>query len=385
MKTVAVLTNELPPYRRGVMEQLAADGTFELTVFLSTLAEPDRTWSSPESHHGYAVREVTNIMITVRQIRADLKTQQTRWVHFPIGVIPALIRYQPDVIISGEFGLRTIFAWLYCKFWNKTLIIWSEDTIHHAAGASRMQNRLRHFLARRSDGFLAWGKAAERYLLSLGVPQERIWYCAQSVDNVYWRSQAESVDRGGLKTQLGLKGNVVLFVGRLIHRKGVEILLRSWSKLPEEIQSRNSLLIVGGGEQEEALRVMSKELGCMNTFFAGPKKPADLGAYYGIADLFVLPSLLEVWGLVVNEAMAAGLPVLCSKTAGCAEELIVEDITGHTFDPSDVEELSRLINHWLMNGPETPDRTIQEHIERWNFSESAKGISAAIQDCMDCI
>jgi len=269
-------------------------------------------------------------------------------------------------------------ATLYSILFRKPLILWSGDTAHRAAGISCLQRWSRKLLTKHPVAFLAYGKAAETYLVSLGVSREKIFHSVQAIDNDYWQQAVSATNPSTIREQYNLRGRVALFVGRLIQLKGLDYLLHAWALLPEQVRESNSLLIVGGGEEYEHLVTLADQLGLNTVHFAGSRKPEELPAYYAAANLFVFPTFLDIWGLVVNEAMNAGLPVLCSKYAGCAEELIVEGVNGNTFDPARPDKLAALLEHWLENGPETPDKVIQTHVVQWSFDKSEKGFLGAI-------
>ena len=99
----------------------------------------------------------------------------------------------------------------------------------------------------------------------------------------------------------------------------------------------------GAGSQEAKLKAKVKNENIDGVFFPGPKVPEELAVYYSLASCFVLASTIEQWGLVVNEAMACGLPVLVTKIAGAADELVESGVNGYTFDPFDITELSELM------------------------------------------
>jgi len=132
----------------------------------------------------------------------------------------------------------------------------------------------------------------------------------------------------------------VLYVGQLVERKGVIQLLKVLDKLRD---SEIGLLIIGSGPQEVKLREFCLVQNLHNVFFEGFQQQESLPHYYAMADIFILPSFKEVWGLVVNEALASGLYVLCSNRTGVAHDLIKEGWNGRTFDPHDVDQLAKLI------------------------------------------
>ncbi len=366
MKKIAVLTNELPPYRRPIFELLGQHEGFEVKVYLSTRKEPHRLWDDAANLPHVMVQTILNFAIRF--------PKSERLIHFPIAAPLVLMREHPDVIISAEFGFRTLMAWLYCALLRKPLIIWSGETPYGAAIAIAPQRALRRFLAQRASGFLAYGEAARQYLHTLNVDNRKISVLTQAVDNDYWIESAQTADAEEVWHIHKLSGRIALCVGSLLYRKGIHHLIEAWAALPEELQQENTLLLVGGGDERQRLEALASELNAHNVIFAGPIPPHKLSAYYAAADFLVHPALLDVWGLVVNEAMASGLPVLCSKYAGCAQELIVPGQTGEIFDPADTAAFSSLLVRWLRLPHKTPDSAIQAHIQQWNFESSVRGI-----------
>ena len=368
MPKLAVLTNELPPYRRPIFERLAQRRWLDVTVLLSSRVEAYRQWDALQEMANVNIRIVRSFSLFVRQ------RNRVRIVQFPYGAIWGLARQRPNVVISGEFGFRTLVSWLYCAFSRVPLIIWSEEIPLGALHASRLQQRLRRFLSARADGFLAWGQPARRYLLSLGVPESRISDCVQAVDNGHWGEAVPLVDTAAVRASHGMEGPTALYVGNLFKPKGVDYLIEAWAKMPLTVQEGSTLVVIGGGEERESLEALAARLGAQNVLFLGPIPHAEMPAYYASADFLVLPTLLDVWGLTVNEAMASGIPVLCSQFAGCAEELIVKGKTGDIFDPYDTGALSALIAEWLQQQRPKPDPAIQSHIAAWNFDRTVEGI-----------
>jgi len=176
---------------------------------------------------------------------------------------------------------------------------------------------------------------------------------------------------------------LLLYVGQLIGRKGVEQLLEVLDSLDDP---DIGLLIVGSGPQEEELRQFCQVQGLTNVFFEGFQQQDDLPSYYALADFLILPSLEEVWGLVVNEALASGLYVLCSDRAGAAYDLIQERWNGALFDPRNVEQLARLIQESKDQIEEIRTRrvAIGKHACReFSIKRSAKAFLDAIEKVRD--
>lgn len=142
----------------------------------------------------------------------------------------------------------------------------------------------------------------------------------------------------------GLPEEYLLYVGRLSPEKNVHGLLRAWAAYRANGGHR-SLLLVGDGELAGSLRTAAAATGFgENVHFAGHKSSRELWPYFAYASAFVLPSTREPWGLVVNEAMAAGLPVFVSNRCGCAENLVDNGVNGYIFDPTNEAELTELFH-----------------------------------------
>ncbi|MCW5553487.1 MAG: glycosyltransferase family 4 protein [Verrucomicrobiae bacterium] len=232
------------------------------------------------------------------------------------------------------------------------------------------------WLLKRFDGFLSVGKRHTEYLRHYGVPAERIFFAPHFVDNDWFaecatRSRAPlRLNRGegsgevskltsiaAIRKQWGAGESdlVALFVGKFIPKKRPADLLRSIALVrrgtpcaPGEAFSlpggahgvtRPTAVFVGSGELERELREQAARDN-LRVHFAGFKNQTELPAVYATADVLVLPSESETWGLVVNEAMACGLPAIVSDAVGCAPDLMEEGVTGFTYPVGDTEQLA---------------------------------------------
>jgi len=188
------------------------------------------------------------------------------------------------------------------------------------------------------------GERSVRYYTRLGFPEERIWRGTSVVDNSFFQRQSmrartfSDLERSRLK----LPARYFLTVARLSPEKNVAGLLSAFESYRQK-GGDWELVIVGSGPQEQALRRIVGKRAISGVHFAGWQQHENLPAYYGLASCFVLASLSEPWGLVVNEAMACGLPVLLSRKCGCLPELCHRGINGYDFDPTDTETLVRLM------------------------------------------
>lgn len=375
---LALISNELPPYRRPVFERLGQRSGIRLKALLCTPREAHRIWSPPHSTHHTAIDFVRNITFNRKVRGPDTAHQRTRRIHIPYGLPVALARWRPDVVISGGFGAPSLLASIYSRITGCKFLLWSEEIAYVAQGTTRLQRALRRYLVRTADGTLAWGRKAESYLRSIGSGADSTFFCPQAVDNDYFVDAAAQVDRSAVAAQYKLRPHVALFVGQLGEpRKGLSELLEAWAALPSPLQQSSSLLVVGPGELTPKARDRLSRMSTSHVVITGPVGPPQLARFYAASDFLVFPSFVDVWGLVVNEAMASGLPVLCSTLAG-ASELVLDGRTGTLVDPRDPLTLTRALSTWLSRDTRAMQAEIQSHISNWSFSACERAVYEAL-------
>lgn len=193
---------------------------------------------------------------------------------------------------------------------------------------------------------LAGGIPHVSYLRSLGMPYDRIFAGYDVVDNEYFTATAEKVRCiPGERDRLRLPADFFLASSRFVEKKNLSRVLEAYAAYRKQVGSVAwKLVIIGDGPLHEMIMQQRRELQLENDILlAGFKQYDELPTYYGFAGAFIQASTVEQWGLVVNEAMASGLPVLVSNRCGCAPDLVHNGRNGFTFDPYDVEELAGLM------------------------------------------
>ena len=241
-------------------------------------------------------------------------------------------------------------------------------------------------IARSYGAALVAGTPHRDYAVKLGLPPERTFLGYDVVDNEYF-SQGAAEARGRveeLRRRLNLPREYFLAVTRLIEVKNVERLLQAYRLYRHHCERSQAwaLVICGSGPREDALKAMCKELRLSDVLWPGFVQIADLPNYYGLAGAFILPSLKDSWGLVVNEAMASGLPVLVSRSAGCCSDLVRDGGNGGTFDSSNVNEMA--VAMLRMSQLPLEERQVMgeksaQIISEWGLERFAEGLWSAVQ------
>jgi glycosyltransferase involved in cell wall biosynthesis len=327
-KKVALLVNMISPARIPLYSRLAE--AFDLLILHGGMERNRDSWRGFE----HTLLEAKVIRAWGWQIplarRRDGQAFDERYLHFNPGYLWHLLRFAPDVIVSNEMGVRTLIALLYGSISRKPVWVWWGGTLHTEAKKSgRIRRLLRFIFARWAKNWISYGRSSTEYLGSLGIPRQRILELQNTADERYFQSPASP--------QFEIQPRpVLLYVGQFIARKAVEHLLRAAAIIQREGR-KFSLLLVGSGREKPATERLAQQLGLRNVHFYPPQAPQEMPGVYRSADVLVFPTLEDPWGLVASEAMLAGLPVLCSRHAGCAEELFSAE---SIFDPEDPTEFA---------------------------------------------
>jgi glycosyltransferase involved in cell wall biosynthesis len=231
------------------------------------------------------------------------------------------------------------------------------------------------------DAFVVPGKASLQYLESFGISAEKIFTAPNAVDNDFFSQMSIKVRHNSARSRqdFGLPTRFFLFVGRTVAEKGVFDLLLAYRELNAELRSEIGLIFVGDGAARTELSRLAGDVtpGCVR--FPGFVQRENLAVYYALAEALVFPTHAEVWGLVVNEAMACGLPVVCTDVTGCAADLVEEGWNGRVVPPRDIERLTKALED-LARSPEATrvmGHNSQKRIQRYSPGACAEGIAAA--------
>ncbi len=233
------------------------------------------------------------------------------------------------------------------------------------------------------DGCLAIGTANARYYYLMGVPTDRVVVMPYAVDNERYVASARQTaeQRAATRARIGIKSvaPAILYAAKFDRRKRPDDLVRAYALLRKEGVAAE-LVMVGSGALESDLKALVAELDLDGVTFPGFVNQAELPRLYSACDVFALPSENEPWGLAVNEAMCAGLPIVLSEEIGCVEDLVTPGVNGATFDAGDVEGLAAALKPLLVDTGyrARAARASLERIERWSYRECATALETAI-------
>jgi glycosyltransferase involved in cell wall biosynthesis len=230
--------------------------------------------------------------------------------------------------------------------------------------------------------FLPGGSRQAAYLRHYGVPKQRIVVAHMTVDTAAISAYIDAMDairRREVRTHFGIASDatVFLYVGRLEPQKGLLELISAFNQLPMPEKSQAQLLLVGDGSMRN--RVLEEVERGEHITYAGRLSGTALLDAYGMADVLILPSLAEPWGLVVNEAMAAGLPVIVTDQVGCADDLVIPNKTGLVVPAGSSDGLLSAMVRLIRNRPlhDSMAHNARTMIARWNLENEAEILTLA--------
>ena len=283
-----------------------------------------------------------------------------------------------EVVFAGAVAFPSGATALRWARRRKRKVVIFDDARLSDVPRNGLVNAVKRRLFANADAWLVPSPSRVADCASWGVPAERLFFGVDCVDNAFFaqRSDAARADAARWRAELKLPERFVLGVGRQVEKKNWARLLEAWRGAMASGDC--SLVLVGNGPERARL----ESLAAPNVLFRDFVAPEKLAAYYGLAAALVLPSSFgETWGLVVNEAMASGLPVLVSRQCGCCDTLVEDGGNGWTFDAADTAQIGAALRRFA--GTPTTElarmaNRSREIVAAWGLERFCRGVSDAI-------
>ena len=366
MSRVAILFDNLGPYHLARLT--AAAGECELLAVEVARRSGEYAWDAAPGQLGFQ----SECLFEGTSSRLDAASIASR-LDMVFG------RFRPDtVVVPGWASRASLGSVAWCLRRRVPLVVMSESQAKDEP-RSRWREAVKRQIVGCFSAALVGGNPHADYIAQLGMPRERVFLGYDAVDNSYFSRNTEILKAEMLKgvsgeqkaesrkletgvrppssvlcLPHGLPERYFLASARFIEKKNLPRLLQAYARYREKAEMLKAemlkadgpwdLVLLGDGPLKADLCRLISDLrlgACVH--LPGFKQYPDLPVYYGLASAFVHASTTEQWGLVVNEAMASGLPVLVSSRCGCAPDLVQEGVNGFTFDPLDVEQLAQLM------------------------------------------
>ena len=360
MIKVVLLTNSIPPYRVDFFRELSE--LCDFTVVCDLLQSPLREWKQDPENFGFDYIEIGNNAKEYTHKRPDAGFNEQRVRYKSKGVIKVLKELKPEVVVTCEFGMRTIYTLFYSMRACVPYIIWSEGTRFTEKSVKRLKFTLRNVLARGAKGYWTNGVASRNYLEDLGATRSTITEGMTGIATDTYRKASKELEgqRDSLRVNYGIEGFCFLFIGAISERKGVMQLLEALELSDAELRVKCTFIFAGSGPLQEEAEARTKKFKNIKVFYPGFVDQEEVQQLFAVSDMFVMPTLDDNWPLVTIEAMVSGLPQIGSIFNGASEDLAQKCELGTFIDPNDVTRLASLIT---VAAIEKPDRLSESLID----------------------
>ncbi|MBD2459660.1 glycosyltransferase family 4 protein [Oscillatoria sp. FACHB-1407] len=375
MNTIAIIHTQCGPYHLARAQALTSIYPGSVDLIQLTSQERQRQW----------VVDAYPIPITTI---ADGVLESLSSTHLINRLLDHLTKTLPTVLVVAGYShpaMRAAIKW--GKHRRVPVILLSDSQYCDRPRNLLLETIKGNWIRKHCDAAFVAGASASHYLETLGFPRHKIWRGYDVVDNHHFGQASQIIlqHEADERQKLGLPKNYLLYVGRFAQEKNLLRLLEAFKLY--QYQTRLppwSLVLVGGGEQEVTLKVKANQLGLQNLIWSGFKQIDELPAYYSLASALILPSVSEPWGLVVNEAMACGLPILVSERCGCVLDLVFPGINGYVFNPLDTQSLVGAIVDLTM---QSQDQRIQmgKHSRQIISNYTLESWAKALTDCAQAV
>lgn len=365
-KKIIFLENMIYPLRNKFFNLLNQKGKYNFKVFFLTDTSKNRKWNVGEEKIEFPYRILKNCRFSL----PDIDVFEYAFNPF---VISDYFSEEKDAIISiGWANLANMIFMFLALITKKPYYIWCESTINEKTTLRQITKPLVSFFIKYAQGCIVPGEMAKKYIHSFSqkVPT---YIIPNAVDNDIF-AKVKIRKGNGKKVK-------ILFIGRFEIVKDLPTLLSACEVINQKYPHLFDLTLVGYGTQEEKLKkiVSSRKLDFVKIQGYVPRE--KLPKVYKTHDIFVLPSIREVWGFVVNEAMASGLPIIISNKIGCGSDLVKPDRNGYIFESSNALDLAKYLEKLIL------DRKLREKmgeeslkiIQNYTYEEKVKKFNQFIK------
>lgn len=351
---VAFITYAMAPYRSKQFEEIVKTVHIDLSVYYIGRSAKTRNWQVNRSQLFRENKLVGHIALGT---------------HFLLYSGIKQIVLENDLFLLGGYDSTAMFIFLYYirKYHKKSVFVMDGISPKRLVEVPGVKHLLKRLFIKKMDAFFANGKVSKDYLLkNFGVLPEKIFnqYLTVDIDRIH---EITKLNKEELTDKF-----VLLYSGRLLPRKRVSDLL--YAVALSGVQREVSVLIIGSGSELSAIKKLGNDLSLDVSYIDFISNQDELFETYGTVNCLVLPSEDDPWGLVVNEAEAASLPVIVSDACGCVFDLVKDGVNGYTYESNNIENLSEKIVQMYNNSRDSKDMGNESFkiISGWKFSNSAQ-------------
>ncbi len=406
-KKAVFITNIPSPYRVDFFVYLQKNfPEYEFHVIFSGAGMENRQWS-------VELQELENAVFLKSRTIVIRKRYDDRYVFLPVGVEKTLAAIRPDMVFAMEYNPTILRAVHWCVRHHVPFVSWTDGTLYSERNIGRVQRLSRRYIIKRASAFVASSTASREAQTAYGAdPKKCFLSYLRNIGRVQRLSRRYIIKRASafvasstasreaqtaygadpkkcflsyltvdIEKYLAKKDSYgarqMIYVGSLIQRKGLDLLLPALAETAEDIR----LVIVGEGQEKQALCEQMEKLGISDRVeWKGFVEGEALRKLYRASDVFVLPTREDCFGLVILEAMCASLPVISSKYADGARDLLAEGENGYMVDPEDTKAFAKTIDGIFAEGRLAQMGACSyERAQQFSFARVAEGCIAALR------
>ncbi|MGY6529655.1 MAG: glycosyltransferase family 4 protein [Cyanobacterium sp.] len=292
-----------------------------------------------------------------------------------------LSQINPDVVVIAGYARLSMLSALLWSLWHRKSTVVLSESKEDDEPRIWWKEEIKSFLVNKYSSALVGGSPHKRYLLKLGFPEDPIFMGYDVVDNsVFHPNKIKQLPSP-------IRKPYFLSINRFVPKKNLSLLITAYAHYHQQVGDKAwDLVLCGDGELRPQIEGLIKQYQLENhVHLPGFLQQDELLPYFAHAQTFIHASTTEQWGLVVNEAMAAGLPVIVSNRCGCFEDLVMEGVNGFGFNPENQEELTSLMVK-ISSGKvdlESMGKASLQHIEKYSPDYFAQGLKSAIDFAMN--
>ncbi len=358
MKTVVCVSNMPVPYREKIHERVSNDLNGDYHVIYCHRREPNRLWDVELGAYGSTF------------LREAFVALSDRFIHINFDVWPALDELDPRIVITTGFNPTFLFAFLWCVVKKRKHIIFHDGWMRSESNLTFVHVLVRKLVYRHSCAFLSPGRHGLDWFRHYGCPEAALFQSHLCANNDTYRKYAGVTP----------KKYDIAFSGQFIERK-MPLFFAEVAKLLKGKKPDMRVLLMGDGPQREEVLDVLRSSG-IDFDYAGYLSQNELPYYYASTRVFLFPTLLDPWGVVANEACAAGVPVITCSNAGAAGDLILDGFNGFVLelDPEVwCQHVCRLLTDRALL--DTFCKNALAKVQEYNYDAAADGIVAAVRSC----
>ena len=352
------MTNIPAPYRIPVYEAVAQKLGDNFLVIFSARKEPNRSWSLGELKF--------NHLFLKKNIKE--KADGFNFVHNNLDVVKQLRKFSPDVVITTGFNPTHLYAWLYAKIFGKKHIPMTDGTLDSERHLSFLHKAIRKTVFATSQAFIGASINSFKLYKSYKIDENKLFQSYLCVDNKRFYNDKTFDDRT----------YDLMYSGHLAEHKLPFLFANIVEKISKNIPDIKILILGEGPLKQKFFEKLDKS--GVNYHYAGFVSQAELPNYYGNSKLFLFTTKGDAWGVVVNEALASGTPVLTTSDAGVVGDLLIHGKNGYVLEADSIIWTHKVMD--VLNNPKLWQQlsdNAKESVKKFNFKNAAQGIIDACE------